>query len=148
VTSEFDRFVRWLEQKADDDAREIFSDKVINECFAPSNLERLAQPDAHAVVKGPCGDTMEIYLLLDGDTVSQASFMTDGCGATVACGSMLTKMVKGMSLGEAEATEPKQLIAALDGLPDDHSHCADLAVMTLKRAIANRSRSSGRDDVR
>jgi nitrogen fixation NifU-like protein len=147
VTSEFERFVEWLEHKVDDDARSVFSDKVINECFAPSNLERLARPDAHAVVKGPCGDTMEIYLLLEGEVIRHASFMTDGCGATVACGSMLTKMVKGLPLDEAEAIEPMQLIAALDGLPDDHSHCADLAAMTLKRAIANRLGSPGRASV-
>ncbi len=29
--------------------------------------------------------------------------MTDGCGSTIACGSMLTSMVKGKSLDEAEA---------------------------------------------
>ena len=144
--SEFDRFVQWLEQKADDDAREVFSEKVINECFAPSNLERLAQADAHAVVKGWCGDTMEIYLLLDGDKIIHASFMTDGCGATVACGSMLTKIVKGMSLQQAGKLEPKKLLDALDGLPEENAHCADLAVMTLKRAIANRPKSSDRVD--
>jgi len=138
MPSDLERFVEWLEQKVGDDAREIFSDKVINECFAPTNLERLARSDAHAIVKGPCGDTMEIYLLLDDETVAHASFMTDGCGATVACGSMLTKMVKGLSMSEAQAIEPKQLIASLDGLPEDHIHCADLAVMTLKTAIAER----------
>ena len=148
MTSEFGRFVEWLEQKVDEDAREIFSDKVINECFAPSNLERLAQPDACAVVKGWCGDTMEIYLLLDGEKIAHASFMTDGCGPTVACGSMLTKMAKGLSLSEAEGIDPEQLCEALDGLPDDHAHCADLAVMTLKRAIASRSERAGGDAVR
>lgn len=138
MTSEFDRFVRWLEQKADEDARDAFSDTVVNEFFDPANFERLTAPDAHAIYTGPCGDTMEIYLLLDGDRIAHASFMTDGCGATVACGSMLSKMVKGLSLGGAAGIEPNQLIASLDGLPDDHIHCADLAVMTLKKAIAGR----------
>ena len=137
MASDLDRFVEWLDQKIDEEAREIFSDKVIEECFDPSNMERLDPSDAHAVFKGGCGDTMEIYLLLDGEAISHASFMTDGCGATVACGSMLTKMVKGLPLAEASKIEAERLREVLDGLPEDHTHCADLAVMTLRKAIAS-----------
>ncbi len=66
--------------------------------------------------------------------------MTDGCGPTVACGSMLTKMVTGMPLEKAGKIAPKSLIAALDGLPEESIHCAELAVNTLREAIANRPR--------
>ena len=138
MTSEFDRFVRWLEQKADEDARDAFSDTVVNEFFDPANFERLVAPDAHAIYTGPCGDTMQINLLLDGETSEHASFMTDGCGPTLACGSMLTKTVKGMSLQQASEFEPKQLLDALGGLPEENAHCADLAVMTLRKAIEER----------
>jgi nitrogen fixation NifU-like protein len=135
---EFDRIVEWLERKTEDDARGAFSDKVVDEFFAPSNLERLSNPDARAIVTGPCGDTMEIYLLLDGDVIRHASFMTDGCGPTVACGSTLTKMLRGMRLADARKLKPQQLTDALDGLPPENEHCADLAIMTLRRAITDR----------
>ena len=133
----FDRFVEWLERKTESDARDAFSDKVVNEFFEPSNLERLSNADAQAVFAGPCGDTMEIYLLLDGDVIRHASFMTDGCGATVACGSMLTKMLRGMPLAGARKLGSRQLRDALDGLPPESEHCADLAILTLRRALAN-----------
>jgi len=100
-------------------------------------MERLAACDAKAVFRGPCGDTMEIYLTLDGERVAHASFMTDGCGVSVACGSMLAKMATGLSLAEAAAIEADHLREALDGLPPDHRHCADLAVRTLRMAIEN-----------
>jgi len=135
---EFDRFVEWLEEKTEDEARSAYSDKVVDEFFDPSNLERLSDPDAQAVVTGPCGDTMEIYLLLDGEVIRHASFMTDGCGPTVACGSMLTKMLRGMRLADARRLDPRQLRDALDGLPPESEHCSDLAIMTLKRAIVDR----------
>jgi len=135
---EFDRFVEWLERKTEDDARGAFSDKVVSEFLDPSNLERLSDPDARAIVTGPCGDTMEIYLLLDGEIVRHASFMTDGCGPTVACGSMLTKLLRGMPLADARSLEPRRLRDALGGLPPESEHCADLAIMTLRRAIADR----------
>jgi len=135
--SEFDRFVKWLEGTAEKDARDAFSDKVVNEFFEPSNLERLSNPDARALFTGPCGDTMEIYLLLDGEIIRHASFMTDGCGPTIACGSMLTKMLRGMRLADANMLEARQLTDALDGLPLENEHCADLAIITLKKAIAD-----------
>jgi nitrogen fixation NifU-like protein len=64
--------------------------------------------------------------------------MTDGCGPTVACGSRLTTMVRGMSLDEAYQVTQDVLVAALDGLPEESLHCAELAVNTLREAIANR----------
>jgi len=138
MARDLERFAEWLDRKEGDAPPDGFSDRVIAECFDPANLERLARCDAHATFTGWCGDTMEIYLLLDGDVIDHASFMTDGCGATVACGSMLTKMAKGLSLDEAGAMEPARLIEALGGLPADHAHCAELAIKTLRKAIASR----------
>ena len=63
--------------------------------------------------------------------------MTDGCGPTVACGNMLTTMVRGMSLKEAGNVRPEDLVAALDGLPEESTYCAELAVSTLREVIAN-----------
>jgi nitrogen fixation NifU-like protein len=48
---------------------------------------------------------------------------------------MLTTMVQGISLEEAGTIEPEDLLAALDGLPEESVHCARLAVDTLQEAI-------------
>ena len=117
--------------------RALYSAKVIEEAYTPTNLGRMARPDAYGIVHGWCGDTMEIYLRLNGNRIEEATFMTDGCGPSVACGNMLTKMVTGMSLEEAGEITPENLIAALDGLPEESLHCAELAVNTLREAIAN-----------
>jgi nitrogen fixation NifU-like protein len=63
--------------------------------------------------------------------------MTDGCGPTVACGSMLTKMVTGKSLEDAAEILPEDLLKALGGLPEENIHCAELAVSTLHDALLN-----------
>jgi len=81
---------------------------------------------------------MEIYLRLDGERIEETRFMTDGCGPSVACGSMLTAMVQGMSLEEAGGVRPEDLIAVLDGLPQESVHCAELAVTTLRQALGSR----------
>ena len=97
----------------------------------------MSAPDAVGIVQGWCGDTMEIYLRMNSSRIREATFMTDGCGPTVACGSVLTTMARGMSLDEASEITPENLIAALDGLPEESVHCAELAVNTLQEAIAN-----------
>ena len=138
--SDFDHLVAELQQQVLEDARTVYSDKVIEAFYDPKNLGRMSEPDGCGIVQGWCGDTMEIYLRLDRERIEEITFMTDGCGPSVACGSMLTTMVQGMSLEEANKMTPEDLLAALDGLPEESVHCAELAVNTLREAIANRPR--------
>jgi nitrogen fixation NifU-like protein len=137
-TMDFDRVIADLQSKIIKQERALYSAKVIEEAHNPSNVGRIPEPDAYGIVHGWCGDTMEIYLRLDGERIQEATFMTDGCGPTIACASMLTTMAQGISLEEAGQIAPEDLITALDGLPDESTHCAKLAVSTLREALANR----------
>ena len=78
---------------------------------------------------------MQIELLLSGDKIRGAAFDTDGCAASIACGSIITQLLIGRTLAEASQIIPQDVITALDGLPTDHLHCASLAVNTLQAAI-------------
>ena len=133
--SAFDRMVEEIQRQIIEDERATYSQKVIEEYYNPKNLGRMNDPDAVGIVHGWCGDTMEIYLRMNNSRIEEATFMTDGCGPTVACGSKLTTVVRGMSLDEARQIEQAGLVAALDGLPEESLHCAELAVNTLREAI-------------
>jgi nitrogen fixation NifU-like protein len=78
---------------------------------------------------------MEIYLKLRNDKVINASFWTDGCGPSIASGSMITEMAKKMNISEAQRISQHDVLAALDGLPEESEHCALLAANTLKEAV-------------
>ncbi|MBE9507999.1 MAG: iron-sulfur cluster assembly scaffold protein [Chloroflexi bacterium] len=114
-----------------------YSAKVIEESSNPSNMGSMSEPDAHGIIHGCCGDTMEIYLRLNGDRIEEATFTTDGRESAIACASVLTKTARGLSLGEAGKIRPEDVIAALDGLPEAKVHCAKLTVNTLRQAIDN-----------
>ena len=135
---DFDRFVEDLQKEIDAQTQALYSAKVIAESGHPSNMERMDAPDARGNVQSECGDRMEMYLRLKEGRISEATFITDGCAPTVACGSKLTTTVQGMTLDEALEITSEDLIVALDGLPESHVHCAVLAVDTLQDAIANR----------
>jgi len=85
--------------------------------------------------EGPCGDTMQFFLKINEGIIEKANFITDGCGATVAAGSQTTMMIEGQTIESAEKLRPIDVENALGGLPDDHKHCAELAIRTLTRAI-------------
>ena len=131
----FDRFIEQIQNEIMEEERAIYSEKVLEEFNNPQNVGRMTHPDAFAVMDGSCGDTMELYLKIKNDIIQDVTFMTDGCGATIACGSKITQMVKGKRLAEVEVLTKDDLIDALDGLPDDNIHCAALTVGTLRKAL-------------
>jgi nitrogen fixation NifU-like protein len=135
-TSDFDRWVAVLQEAILERERALFSATVLEEARQPQNMGVMDGPDGYGLVFGSCGDTMEIFLRLNEEWIERVAFMTDGCGPTVASGSMLTRMAQGKSLAEAAAIEAAEVIIALDGLPAEHVHCATLAVDTFHQAIA------------
>jgi nitrogen fixation NifU-like protein len=134
---DLDRWLAVLQAALLEQQRALFSAKVIAEANHPQNMGVMEGADGYGLVFGPCGDTMEFFVRLDGGRIQDVSFMTDGCGPTVACGSMVTRMAQGKSLAEAAAIEAAEVIIALDGLPAEHVHCATLAVNTLHEALAD-----------
>ena len=142
-TNDFDHWVAVLQEAIREQEEAIFSATVLREARQPHNVGLMLGPDGYALVCGSCGDTMEMFLRIQDSRIVVAAFMTDGCGPTVACGSILTQMAKGQSLEEAATIEAADLILALDGLPPEHIHCATLAVNTLREAIVDHQQGGG-----
>ncbi len=121
-----------------------FSDTVMHLIRSRENMGAMDHPDSQGFFIGRCGDRMQIDLRIIKDRIIEAKFVPEGCGATLAAGSMLTKMACTKTLEEAREITPDELVAALDGLPDDHLHCAELAVMTLREAVIDAVESFGK----
>ncbi len=134
--NDFDRFVEDLQRQIDEQERALYSAQVLKHARNPQNTGRLESADGSAVITGPCGDTMEIYLRLDkGGRIRKVAFLTDGCGPTLACGSMISILAKGLSPENALLISADELLHALGGLPPESVHCAQLAVNTLRAAV-------------
>jgi nitrogen fixation NifU-like protein len=132
---EFEDSFKELEEAVMADMRSIYSEKVIDHFLNPRNLGQIETPDGFGRVTGPCGDTMEIYLRVRGDRIINATFWTDGCGPSIACGSMVTELIKGKSITEALRVTQDEILNSLGGLPEESLHCAFLAADTLREAI-------------
>ena len=117
------------------DSREKYTDTVINHITNPRNVGSIPEDDGFGSVSGSCGDTMEIWIKVKNGGIQKATFWTDGCGATVATGSMITEMALGKSVSQAQRINKHDLLQALGGLPEENVHCAALAANTLREAI-------------
>ena len=134
---DLDEFVKNLQEKIYEEEEETYSAKVISEYRNPTNFGIIEKPSATGRVKGPCGDTMRIDLLIKNDIIVDARFWTDGCGATLACGNFLMKLIKGKKVQDAENITSEMLLDKLGGLPEEHIHCTVLSVDALQLCIKN-----------
>ncbi len=115
--------------------------------LGPYNEGIIDQPDGHARVIGPCGDTMEISLRIQGDRILESRFRVNGCAVSRACASIAAALAKGKDLEEAWDIDEKEIAKSLPVLPVDHQHCAILARDTLRQAIESYIKSNGKREL-
>jgi nitrogen fixation NifU-like protein len=114
----------------------MYSEKVMDHFTNPRNVGEIPDADGVGTVGNPeCGDIMKLTIKVDGDVIKDIKFKTFGCGAAIATSSMVTELVKGKPLSEAENISNATVAEALDGLPPIKMHCSNLAADALHAAI-------------
>ena len=97
----------------------------------------LANPDGVGSKTGDCGDSITMYLSVKRGVVEQLTFELSGCVNTNACSNAVAVLVEGKTLEQCWNVSPVDVIDFLETLPEDHHHCAELAVGTLYLALAD-----------
>ncbi|MBU0683135.1 MAG: iron-sulfur cluster assembly scaffold protein, partial [Candidatus Omnitrophica bacterium] len=101
-----------------------YTNKVMDHFKNPRNVGKIADPSGVGkVTSSECGDIMELYIKVDGKSIiTDAKFKTFGCAAAIASSSMLTELIKGKSVAEAEKITNNVIVEALGGLPEMKVH--------------------------
>lgn len=110
----------------------VFNDHLTN----PRNAGEL--PDATIVVEETnpvCGDRIRLSLRIDGGRIEAVRFLAYGCPPTLVCGSVLTELIQGKTTDEANRVTPKEIVAAIGGLPARKQHAAALVIEALRLAL-------------
>ena len=115
----------------------IYPEHLISLAKNLKYMGRMNDPTSSACLKGPCGDEMEFYLVINDKIIEDIKFYATGCVATIVCGSVTAELASGKPIYEALAISPKEVMDSLNGLPEDHCHCSILAVSALYRAVAD-----------
>lgn len=103
--------------------------------FSTDKRGRMDNADGYGNADRECGDSLEIFLRVDDGVIRSAYFDTDGCIYTVACGNAVANLIEGMTVKEAAAIAPADIAKFLETLPENETHCAVLAVVTLQLAL-------------
>jgi nitrogen fixation NifU-like protein len=87
-----------------DDLRELYQDIILDHGRHPRNFRPIAHPTHTAKGYNPlCGDRVTVYLTIDGDKIADLSFEGRGCAISTAAASLMTEVLKGRTLAEAQA---------------------------------------------
>ena len=140
------------------DASELYQSVILDHNRAPRNFRTMEPFDRTAEGYNPlCGDQLTVWLKLDGDTISDVSFQGSGCAISKASASLMTTVIKGKTVAEAEQVFDgfRQMItgqgdAPVDALPKrlavfagvreypSRVKCATLSWHALKTALEKR----------
>ncbi len=114
----------------------MYSEKVMDHFSNPRNVGEVDNADGSGTVgNAACGDIMKLTIKVEDNKITDVKFKTFGCGAAIATSSMVTELVKGKDLNDAEAISNATVAEALDGLPPVKMHCSNLAADALHAAI-------------
>jgi nitrogen fixation NifU-like protein len=117
-----------------------YSDAVLDHYENPRNVGKLDKLDINVgtgMVGAPaCGDVMCLQIKVEDNVIQDAKFKTYGCGSAIASSSLLTEIVKGMTLDTASSIKNSDIAEEL-ALPPVKIHCSVLAEDAIKAAISD-----------
>jgi nitrogen fixation NifU-like protein len=113
------------------------AEAYLKSAFRSDRRCRISGADGYGKRTGDCGDTVEIFLTVQGRRITTLNYDIDGCLNTNACVNALAAMAEGRTLSQAWKLGPDDVIAYLQTLPKSSGHCAELCVGAFYLALAD-----------
>ena len=112
-----------------------YSAVLVDHFLHPRNAGLMRDPDGVGVEEyDGCGDLARFFLRVRGGVTTDVRFQTYGCGPTIAAASVASELVIGRAVADVAGLKAREVEEALDGLPDDRKHAADVVAGALRAA--------------
>jgi len=114
----------------------MYNETVLRHYREPRNVGEIENADGVGIYMSDfCGDITKVWVKVAEGKITDAKYRTQGCAASIACGSALTELVKNKTVEDALRIKKEDIVSALNGLPEQKIHCSVLADDCLKDAI-------------
>lgn len=115
-----------------------YSAVLVDHFLNPRNAGLMREPDGVGADEyDGCGDLARFYLRVRDGVITESRFQTYGCGPTIAAASAASELVIGRAVADLAGLKASEVEDALDGLPDDRKHAADVVAGALRAAALN-----------
>ena len=112
-----------------------YSARLTDHFLNPRNAGLMLTPDGTGTEEyAGCGDLARFFLRVREGRVAEARFQTYGCGPTIAAASAASELVTGRAVDDLLRIKAQEIEDALDGLPEDRKHAAEVAAGALRAA--------------
>ena len=121
--------------------RDLYQEVILDHNRRPRNWGAIDAPDRQADGYNPlCGDKLRLTLRMDGDRIGDVKFEGSGCAISKASASMMTDLVKGKTMVEAEDLVDKlqAMVTAPMDVPAEDAALGKLAVLSGVREFPAR----------
>jgi len=105
--------------------------------FRNDRRERGEHADGYGKRTGECGDTVAMYLTISNGCIRSVSYETNGCMNTNACANTVAELAEGRKAEDAWEITAEDVVAYLETLPPENTHCAELAVGAFYLALTS-----------
>lgn len=125
-----------------------YSAKLVDHFSNPRNIGEMDNSDAKAFIGNPvCGDQLHIFVRIQGERITECTFLGYGCAASLATGSILTEAVIGRNIDDLLQVTEAEVIGLVGGLTPTQRHCSTLARDVL-HSLARNYRGLAPEDTR
>ena len=121
--------------------------------YSPTLIEHFLNPRNTGLMRDPdgtgedefegCGDLARMFLRLRDGRAAEVRFQSYGCGPTIAAASAASELIAGRAVEELVNLKAREVEDALDGLPDDRKHAAEVVAGAVRAAALDALRRRG-----
>lgn len=112
-----------------------YSQTAIKYYLEKPNMREMADADQVSEFLGSCGDTMKVFLKIENDVVTDASYQVLGCPGAISAAMAAVDLIKGKDLDFAKSLNDADIYKVLVEIPVKKHHCIQLAVKALHKAV-------------
>ena len=119
-----------------DEIEELYRDAILKHYRSSSNKVRLEEPDIEYDEYNPiCGDQVVVQLRLTDGRIGEARFHGEGCSISQASASMMTDVLRGRTLEEADEIGEtfRQMMRGRSPTEEERAELGDLGALQVVR---------------